>query len=163
MFRAPLFEEKKERSYVVGLLVVQPTNLKVNTHQWISSRDPLAYNMQLKIDSNHFEGWFPLTRFWLRTVTHVTRIEARYKVLRLNVKLSKLQLLRLRATVHACLFFICEHKFYARTHVKITRQWNQPWGMKKNSNRNFKNQSEVCNADGSNNQEFRLFLSIKSQ
>ena len=33
MFRAPLFKEKKERSYVVGLLVVQPTNLKVNTHQ----------------------------------------------------------------------------------------------------------------------------------
>ena len=146
MFRAPLFEER-ERSYVVGLLafpfsprenrnrVLQPTNLKVNTHQWISSRDPLAYNMQLKIDSNHFEGWFPLTRFWLRTVTHVTRIEARYKVLRLNVKLSEVQLLRLRATVHACLYFICEHKFYARTHVKITRQWNQPWGMKKNSNK----------------------------
>ena len=147
MFRAPLFEEKKERSYVVGLVaspfspkenrnrVVQQTNLKVNTRQWIWSRDPLAYNMQLKIDSNHFEGWFPLTRFWLRTVTHVTRIDARYKVLRLNVKLSKLQILRLRATVHACLFFICEHKFYARTHVKITRQWNQSWGMKNNSNK----------------------------
>ena len=22
-----------------------------------------------------------------------------------------------------CLYFICESKFYARTHVKITRQW----------------------------------------
>ena len=127
MFRGPLFEEKKEKSYVVGLVafpfsprenrnrgrdpfnqnfrkfrsktqwigsvqpekfrknrssfwgsplfpvgpvgilprVVQPTNLKANTHQWISSRDPLAYNMQLKIDSNHPEGWFPLTRYFL--------------------------------------------------------------------------------------------------
>ena len=22
-----------------------------------------------------------------------------------------------------CLYFICEHTFYARTHVKITRHW----------------------------------------
>ena len=40
--------------------------------------------------------------FWLRTLTHVTfnhvnKIEARYKVLRLNVKLNEVLLLRLRA------------------------------------------------------------------
>ena len=51
-------------------------------------------------------SWFPLTRFCLRTLTlvnfhHVNKIKARYKVLRLNVKLSEVQLLRLRATVHA--------------------------------------------------------------
>ena len=27
-----------------------------------------------------------------------------------------------RPFIH-CLYFICERKFYARTHVKITRQW----------------------------------------
>ena len=25
-----------------------------------------------------------------------------------------------------CLYFICEREFYERTHVKITRHWNQP-------------------------------------
>ena len=69
------------------------------------------------------KGWFPLTRFWLRTLTvnfnHVNKIEARYKVLRLNVNLSEILLLRLRATFHTD----CERKFYLRTHVKITRQW----------------------------------------
>ena len=42
-------------------------------------------------------------RFWLRTLTqvnfnHVNKIEARYKLLRLNMKLSEILLLRLRAT-----------------------------------------------------------------
>ena len=50
------------------------------------------------------KGWFPLTRFWLRTLTvnfnHVNKIEAGYKVLRLNVNLSEVLLLRLRATFH---------------------------------------------------------------
>ena len=46
-----------------------------------------------------------MTRFWLRTVmhvnfNHVNKIEAGYKVLRLNVKLSEVLLLRLRATFH---------------------------------------------------------------
>ena len=45
-------------------------------------------------------GGFPLTRFWLRTLTHVNfnhvnKTEVRYKVLRLNVKLSDFLLLRL--------------------------------------------------------------------
>ena len=45
------------------------------------------------------KGWFPLTRFWLRTLTHenfnhLNKIEARYKGLRLNVKLSEVYLLR---------------------------------------------------------------------
>ena len=44
-------------------------------------------------------------------------------MLRLNVKLSEVQLLRLRATFHALRLFFCERKFYARTHVKITRHW----------------------------------------
>ena len=49
--------------------------------------------------------WFPLTRFWLRTLTHanfnhVNKIEARQKVLS-NEKLSEVQLLRLRAALYA--------------------------------------------------------------
>ena len=48
--------------------------------------------------------------FWLRTLTqvnfhHVNKIEARYKVLRLNVKLSEVLLLRLRATFHTLPLF----------------------------------------------------------
>ena len=39
-------------------------------------------------------------------------------MLSLNEKLSAVQLLRLH-----CLYFICEQKFYARSHVKITRHW----------------------------------------
>ena len=39
-------------------------------------------------------------------------------MLSLNEKLSAAQLLRLH-----CLYFICERKFYARSHVKITRHW----------------------------------------
>ena len=47
------------------------------------------------------KGWFPLTRFWLCTLTqvnfnHVNKIEAKYKLLRLNVKLCEILLLRLR-------------------------------------------------------------------
>ena len=57
-----------------------------------------------------------MTRFRLRTLTHVNfndvnNIEARYNVLRLNVKLSEVQLLRLRATVHALSLF------YLRTSI----------------------------------------------
>ena len=45
-------------------------------------------------------------------------------MLRLNVKLIELLLLRLRATFHTLrLYYICERKFHTRTHVKITRQW----------------------------------------
>ena len=60
-----------------------------------------------------FYGWFPLTRFWLRTLTHVSfnhvnEIEARFttcKVLRLKVKLSEVLVLRLRATFHTLPIF----------------------------------------------------------
>ena len=38
-------------------------------------------------------------------------------------KLSDVLPLRLRAPFIDCLYFICERKFYARTHVKIMRQW----------------------------------------
>ena len=46
-----------------------------------------------------------MTPFWLSTLTqvsfnHVNNIEARYKVLRLNVKLSEVLRLRLRTTFH---------------------------------------------------------------
>ena len=40
------------------------------------------------------------------------------------MKLSEFLLLRLRATFRNCLYFICERKFYARTHVKITVKIN---------------------------------------
>ena len=47
-----------------------------------------------------------MTRFWLRTLTHVdfnhvNKIEAKYKVLKLNGKLNEVLLLRLRATFHS--------------------------------------------------------------
>ena len=44
-------------------------------------------------------------------------------MLRLNVKLSQVLLLRLRATFHTLPLLFCERKFYARTLFKITRQW----------------------------------------
>ena len=49
-------------------------------------------------------------RFWLRTLmqvkfNHVHKIEARYKGLRLNLKLSEVLLLRLRATFHTLPLF----------------------------------------------------------
>ena len=45
-------------------------------------------------------------------------------MLRINMKLSEVLLLRFTCdlVVH-CLYFICERKFYAPMHVKITRQW----------------------------------------
>ena len=57
-----------------------------------------------------------MTGFWLRTLTHVNsnhvnKIEARYKVLRLNVKLSEVLLLRLRATFHTLPLFYLLTKF----------------------------------------------------
>ena len=44
-------------------------------------------------------------------------------MLSLNEKLSEVQLLRLRATFHALPLFYLRNKFYASTHVKITRHW----------------------------------------
>ena len=73
-----------------------------------------------------------LTRFWLRTLTHVNfnhvnKIEAiaRSKVLSLNEQSSEVQLLCLRETFHALpLFHLRTQNFtHARTHVKITRHW----------------------------------------
>ena len=43
--------------------------------------------------------------------------------MRLNVKLSEVQLLRSQATVHTLPLLVRERKFYGRAHVKITRQW----------------------------------------
>ena len=44
-------------------------------------------------------------------------------MLRLNVKLARFYFYAyVRPFIH-CLYFICERKFYARTLVKITRQW----------------------------------------
>ena len=44
-------------------------------------------------------------------------------MMRFNVKLSEVQLLRSQATVHTLPLFVRERKFYRRAHVKITRQW----------------------------------------
>ena len=38
------------------------------------------------------------------------------------MKLSEVLLAYVRPFMH-CLYFICERKLYARTHVKITRKW----------------------------------------
>ena len=78
------------------------------------------------------KGWFTLTRFWLRKWTHVNfnqvnKIEARNKVLRLNVRLIEVLLFRLSATFYTLLLLnwvlIGERKSYAHMHGKITRQW----------------------------------------
>ena len=80
------------------------------------------------------KGWFPLTHFWLRTLTHAriyincNHVNINWgktdKVFTLNVKLSEVLLLRLLATFHTLpLYFICKRTFYACTQVKITRQW----------------------------------------
>ena len=42
---------------------------------------------------------------------HVNKIEARQKVLSLNEKLSEVQLLRLRATFHACLILVARENY----------------------------------------------------
>ena len=44
-------------------------------------------------------------------------------MLSLNEKLSEVQRLRLRATILALPLFFGERKFYARAHLKLTRQW----------------------------------------
>ena len=75
-----------------------------------------------------FQGWFPLTRFWLRMLTpvnfnHVNKIGPRYKVLRLKLHWARFCFYAYKRPFIHCLYFICERKFYARRHVKITRQW----------------------------------------
>ena len=71
-----------------------------------------------------------MTRFRLRMLTHVNfnhvnKIEARYKALRLNMKLREALLLRFRATFHPLpLFYFANVNFtHVRSYVKITRQW----------------------------------------
>ena len=57
---------------------------------------------------------------------HVNKIEARYKALRLNVKLREVLLLCLLTAVWPfihCLYFICKGKFHACMHIKIAWQW----------------------------------------
>ena len=57
---------------------------------------------------------------------HLNKIEARYKVLSLNEKLSEVQLLRFRATFHALLLFYCERKFTHVCTLKLCDTGNQP-------------------------------------
>ena len=86
---------------------------------WIlsSSPDASVHSMNLtckwiyaKFSKELPWSWFALTRFWLRTLTHVdfnhaNKIEAGCKVLRLNVKLSEVLLFRLRAAFHTLPLF----------------------------------------------------------
>ena len=50
-------------------------------------------------------GAFLATHINALNFNHINKIEARYKVLRLNMKLSKVLLLRLRATFHTLPLF----------------------------------------------------------
>ena len=59
----------------------------------------------------------------LNKVNHVNKIKARYKLLRLNMKLSETLLYAYVRPFRHCLYYICERKFYARRHGKIARQW----------------------------------------
>ena len=70
----------------------------------------LVANLTVNAWLTVLQGRFPLTRFWLCTLTqvnfnHVNKIEARCKLFRLNVTLSKILLLRLRATFHTLPLF----------------------------------------------------------
>ena len=65
------------------------------------------------------ERW---AKFDTVTFARVNEIEIRYEASCLNVKLTEFQLLPRAIFIH-CLSFICERKFYAPTHAKITRQW----------------------------------------
>ena len=112
------------------------------------------------------KGWFPLTRFWLRTLTHgnlnhVNKIEARWKVLSLNEKLSEVQLLRLRATFHALPLFCLQTQIlrtYARTNYatleinpkpatpnscKVGAKWIQVCCRNRQRNLNTNNQNKL--------------------
>ena len=67
----------------------------------------------------YLKGW---THFWLRMLTdvnfnHLNKIEASYKVLRLNVKLSEVQLLPPTCDVSniACIFFANVNFTHVRT------------------------------------------------
>ena len=73
------------------------------------------------------KGGFPLSRIFTCVHTRenfscVNKIEARYKVMSLYVKLREVQLLRLRAIFHALIasILLANVNF---TQVKITRQW----------------------------------------
>ena len=62
---------------------------------------------------------------------HVNKVEARYKVLRLNAKLSEVLLLRLRATFHTLpLFFTNVNCRHVRTQ-RLRGTGNQPSGDRK--------------------------------
>ena len=81
---------------------------------------PLSYSSHRAGTS---KGWFPLTRFCLRTLStenlsHVDKIEAIYKMLRVNVKLSEVLLLRLRATFHALPLFYLFSNVNLRTYAR---------------------------------------------
>ena len=96
---------------------------------WIlsSSRDASVHSMNLtckwiyaKFSKELPWSWFSLTRFWLRTLTHVNfnhvnKMEAGYKVSRLNVKLSEVLLFRLRAAFHTLPLFYLRNSFIDQT------------------------------------------------
>ena len=84
-----------------------PVNVKVEPRSTLTFTWGISYIASISFTRVNFTcirtEKYALTRFWLRTLTHVTfnhvnKIEGRYKVLRLNVTLNEVLLLRLRAT-----------------------------------------------------------------
>ena len=80
----------------------------------------------------------PMTRFWLRTLTHVNfndvnNIEAGYNVLRLKVKLSEVQFFRLRATVHTLSLFYLQteilHRYAPKNYTAVEINPKSMWGF----------------------------------
>jgi len=66
-----------------------------------------------------------MTRFWLRTLTHVNKTEA--KVPSVKEKLSEVQLLRLRATFHALPSVLFANVNFTHVHTpKLRDTGNQP-------------------------------------
>ena len=43
-----------------------------------------------------------------------------------------------------CLYFICEREFYERTHVKITRHWNNPYSGLRSPGWSRSNYAVIC-------------------
>ena len=80
-----------------------PVNVKVKPRSTFALTGGLSYIASISFTHVNFTCVrTEKDAFWLRTLKHVTsnhvnKIEARYKVLRLNVKLNEVLLLRLRA------------------------------------------------------------------
>ena len=95
-------------SYLKGAPVVY------NSIQWTKCRHTSIEKLQLTLVIKESHANF----------NHVNKIEARQKVLTINQKLTEVHLYAQERPFMHCLYFICERKFYARTHVKIARHWN---------------------------------------